>query len=111
DDGRSPVEGEVRLLQDRQAERVRVEADVHLARRPYDEVADVDGGSEERSEVDPAPFEHEGGADEEQRGDVDEVAFLDPRCEVVGEVRGLHACVEPESDQTGGRDAANHSKL
>ena len=100
---RRPLEEAVRLLEDREAERVRVELPVHVERRADDEVEAVRGRGGERDEVHAPPLEHERGADEEERRDVDEVPLLDARLEDRREVRGLHRGVEAEADEPGER--------
>jgi hypothetical protein len=91
----------VRLLQDREAERVRVQLHAHLERRADDEIEAVRGGGAERDEIRAPVLEDEGSSDEEERGDVDEIPLLDARGEDRREVRGFHAGVEREADDAG----------
>ena len=81
----------VRLLQDREAERVRVQLDAHLIRR-RDEIQRTSPSSRRGCKgvrIDAAALEHERRADEEERRDVDDVSLLDARGEDGREIRRL----------------------
>ena len=79
---RRPLVVAVRLLEDREAERVRVELHAHLERRADDEIEAVGGRRPRaRPRLTRRRSKTSAVADEEERRDVDEVALLDSRRE------------------------------